>query len=175
MRFTGTPPPKHNSAVLVPLFERNGQAYVVLTTRSIQLKSHTGEVSFPGGRQEPGEPLTTTALRETEEEIGLSRERVTLVGELDRLATVSSKSSIHPFVGRIDELPALEPSPAEVERVLLVPIAELIEPGVYREERWTSGVYGHERAVHFFELVGDTVWGATAAMLHQLLDLVIVG
>lgn len=170
VRFTGAPPPKRNSAVLIPLFERNSETHVVLTTRSVKLRSHTGEVSFPGGRQDDGETLEVTALREAEEEIALDRRHVEIVGELDRLSTFSSKSAIHPFVGRIDDLPDLVANPDEVDRILLVPFSELISPDVYREERWSSGVYGHERAMHFFELVGDTVWGATAAMLHQLLD-----
>lgn len=173
VRFTGAPPPKRNSAVLVALFEDRGEPHVLLTTRSVNLRSHTGEVSFPGGRQDDFETLELTALREAEEEISLGREHVEIVGELDRLSTFSSKSAIHPFVGRVDSLPALRPNPAEVDRILLVSLAELASPDVYREERWSSGVYGHERAMHFFELVGDTVWGATASMLHQLLTLVL--
>jgi 8-oxo-dGTP pyrophosphatase MutT (NUDIX family) len=157
--------------VLAPLYDDGEQAHVVLTRRTWELRSHQGEVSFPGGRQEPGEPLTDTALREAKEEIGLDPSLVEIVGELDHLATFSSQSFIVPFVGVLPSRPSLVPSPAEVSAVLHVPLAELLDPAIYREERWVFPD-GSDRPIFFFELVGDTVWGATAAMLRQLLGFV---
>ena len=165
------------SAVLAGLHGElagGGPAQVVLTRRSQRLRSHSGEVSFPGGRQEPGEDLWITALREAEEEIALDRTAVTHLGELDHLRTVSSRSWIVPYVAEIIDphlvIPRLEAAPAEVELVLHVGLDELLEDGVFREELWTFGEY--TRPVYFFEIEGDTVWGATAAMLRNLLSII---
>jgi len=157
------------SAVLVPLYEHDGEVHVVLTRRAQHLRSHRGEVSFPGGGQEPGEALADTALREAAEEVGLERSSVELVGELDHLETVTSRSFIVPFVGILPGRPSLHPNPTEVERILHVPLGELLEPDVFREERW--GLPPMDRPIWFFELEGDTVWGATAAVLRNLLAL----
>jgi 8-oxo-dGTP pyrophosphatase MutT (NUDIX family) len=157
------------AAVLAAIYEHGGEAHVVLTRRSAALRAHGGEVSFPGGGQDEGEVLVDTARREAYEEVGLDPSSVEIIGELDHLSTVTSGSFIVPYVGLLPERPTLVASPDEVEAVLHVPLAELLEPGVFREERWD--LFGHERAIFFFELVGDTVWGATAAMLRQLLGL----
>ncbi|MCB0961893.1 MAG: CoA pyrophosphatase [Acidimicrobiales bacterium] len=157
------------SAVLAALYEHAGQTWIVLTRRSGALRVHSGEVSFPGGGQDAGEDLRTTATREACEEVGLDPGSVEIVGELDHLSTITSNSFIVPFVAVLDGRPHLEPNPAEVDAVLHVPVAELLDPEVYREERWD--IFGTERPMWFFELVGDTVWGATAAMLRQLLGL----
>jgi 8-oxo-dGTP pyrophosphatase MutT (NUDIX family) len=158
------------SAVLAPLYEDDGEVMVVLTRRAQHMRSHKGEVSFPGGRQEPGEDHWTTALRETEEEIGLRPPAVEQLAELDHLRTVTSHSFIVPYVGLLDGRPDLVPSPAEVEHVLHVPLAELLADDVFREERW--GVPPMDRPIYFFEVVGDTIWGATGAMLRNLLGVV---
>lgn len=155
------------SAVLAPLYEHGGEVHVVLTRRAWHMRSHTGEVSFPGGRQEPGETLWETALREAHEETGLDPTAVERIGELHHLATVTSRSSIVPFVGVLPDRPRLVPNPDEVDAILHVPIGELLEPDVYRSERW--GITGFDRPIHFFEIVGDTIWGATASMLVDLL------
>lgn len=157
------------SAVLAPIYEHGGEAHVVLTRRSAALRSHSGEVSFPGGGRDAGESLVDTARREAEEEIGLDPASVEIVGELDHLSTVTSGSFIVPFVGLLPGRPELVASPAEVDAILHVPLAELLDPEVYREERWH--LFGADRPIYFFELYGDTVWGATAAMLRQLLGL----
>ena len=173
-----------SSAVLAPFYEHDGELWVVLTRRSWELRSHTGQVSFPGGRVEPGESPVAAALRETEEEIDLEPSAVEVLGELDHLMTVSSRSSIVPFVGVLQGRPELVPSPREVDEVLHVPVRELLLDEVYREERWTFSMAPAwappevvdvggpiERPIFFFELVGDTLWGATAAMLRHLLSL----
>ncbi|HEX7097442.1 MAG TPA: CoA pyrophosphatase [Acidimicrobiales bacterium] len=166
------PPPTattRRSAVLVPLYEQHGQTHVVLTRRSPQLRSHTWEVSFPGGRADDGESPWQTALREAHEEIALDPATVRPIGELDRFVTVGSRSLVHPVVGALPERPRLTPEPAEVDQILHVPLAELLADDVFREELWPIG--DRERAITFFELHGNTVWGATAAMLRQLLTL----
>ncbi len=163
----GRPP----SAVLLPFSDGVDGPELLFTRRAWHLRSHKGEVCFPGGRLEPGDPdLVTTALRETHEEIDLPPHAVQVVGELDRLTTVSSPSFIVPFVGLIDRGYALTPEPNEVDGILHVPLRELADPFIYREEIWTRD--DHEMAIYFFELAGDTLWGATARMVHNLLQLV---
>ena len=160
------------AGVLVALYDdpEGGGPHVVLTRRSPRLASHTHEVSFPGGRHDPTDPdLWATALREAEEETGLDPSSVRLVGRLDPLVTVGSRSLIHPFVAVLDGRPDLVANPDEVEAILHVPLAELLLDEVYREEEWST--HGDPWIITFFELVGDTVWGATAAMLRQLLAL----
>jgi len=172
------------SAVLAPFYELDGELYTVLTRRSWDLRSHTGEVSFPGGGRDDGESLVEAALRESTEEIGLDPSTVEILGELDHLMTISSRSFIVPFVALLPDVPVLEPNPSEVDAVLHVPVRELLLDDVYREERWTFATpppwvppdlvetdEPTERSIFFFELVGDTVWGATAAMLRHLLGM----
>ena len=162
------------AAVLCALFEEDGQANVVLTRRSSRLRSHTHQVSFPGGRLDTGEGPLEAALREAREEVGLDPTGVRVLGRLSPLRTAVNPAPITPFVGSLDARPVLVPNPAEVERAFTVPLVELTDPEVYREELWTFPD-GVERAMQFFELIGDTVWGATARMLVELLDLVVSG
>jgi len=156
---------------LAPLYEDgDGRAHVVLTRRTWGLRTHQGEVSFPGGRIEPDESPLDGARREAWEEIGLDPDAIEIVGELDHLATVSSGSFIVPYVGVLPGRPETKANPAEVDAVLHVPLAELLDPANFREEIWT---FPDDRVqpITFFELVGDTVWGATAALLRQLLGI----
>jgi 8-oxo-dGTP pyrophosphatase MutT (NUDIX family) len=163
--------PRH-SAVLAPLYEGADGPEVLLTRRARHLRNHRGEVSFPGGRQDVAdEDLVATALREAEEEIGLDPAAVQVVGELDRLSTFVSQALIHPYVGLLADAPdGLMADPGEVEHILRVPLADLLDEEAYREEIWEFPD-GYRRRMFFFELVGDTVWGATARMLRQLLSL----
>lgn len=160
------------AAVLALLYEDDDELYVVLTRRTWNLRSHSGEVSFPGGRRDGADAdLWQTALRETREEIALDTSVVTLIGELDHLATVSSHSYIVPYVAALPGKPGTTANPHEVSAILHVSIRELLDPAIFREERWQLP-WAEDRPIFFFELVGDTVWGATGAMLRQLLGLV---
>ena len=161
------------AAVLIPLFEEGGEARIVLTRRSSSLRSHRGEVSFPGGRIEPEEAPLQAALREAHEEVGIDPARPEVLGKLAPLATLSSSSSITPFVAVLPERPVLRPNPAEVELAFDVAMADLLADGVHREERWDIPGAGDDRPVQFFSLPDDLVWGATARLLHQLLGLVV--
>jgi 8-oxo-dGTP pyrophosphatase MutT (NUDIX family) len=159
------------SAVLAPFFEDGGRTHVLLTRRSWDLRHHRGEVSFPGGGREPDDDDdVATALREAREETGLDPTVVEIVGELDHLTTVSSDRFIVPIVGILDGPPSgLVAEPHEVEAIIELPLDELLATDAYREERW--GPFEIDHPVHFFEVEGDTIWGATAAMLRQFLVL----
>jgi 8-oxo-dGTP pyrophosphatase MutT (NUDIX family) len=180
--FDGFPDPGAPAAVLVPVFEADGEARVVLTRRAAHLRTHTGEVSFPGGRLDPGERPESGARREAAEEVGLDPETVETVGRLTPLSTFSSGATITPVVGVLATPPRLVPNPTEVEHAFDVSLATLAADGVFREERWivpgrpmppSAGGTDGSFPVWFFELDHDTVWGATARMLVELLRLVL--
>ncbi len=147
---------------------------MILTRRSSKLRSHTGEVSFPGGRMERGESALGAARREAHEEVGLDPATVTPVGRLSTLTTSISPAPITPVVATLPGRPRLVANPDEVDRVFTVALAALADPEVHHSElwEWTDGV---ERCIDFFDLEGDTVWGATARMLSELLDWVAGG
>ncbi|HXY92651.1 MAG TPA: CoA pyrophosphatase [Acidimicrobiia bacterium] len=159
-------PETRDAAVLLPVFEADGEARLVLTRRPDTMSHHQGEIAFPGGKIDPAVDASPrdAALREAEEEIGLAREAVDLIGELDPMHTFAGPFLISPFVGALDEPPELVPDPREVERVFDVALSELLSDEVYRAERW-GDMFGANRAMHFFELEDETVWGATARIL----------
>ena len=156
-----------HSAVLIVLAEGERGAEVLLTRRSMSLRNHRGEISFPGGRMDPGETPVETALREAHEEVGLDPTLPTIVGELAHLSTVVSRSYIVPIVSVLSEPLELHPATGEVDRVLWTPIGDLTREGTYHLERW--GTPPLDRPLHFFDLDDETVWGATAHMLVELL------
>jgi 8-oxo-dGTP pyrophosphatase MutT (NUDIX family) len=160
-------PEARPSAVLALFADGPDGAEVLLTRRSMQLSTHRGEVSFPGGRLDPGEGYEQAALREAHEEVGLDPSLVTVIGRLCPISTYVSRSWIVPIVGTVPERYALQGHPDEVDRAFWVPLRDLTLPGTFREEWWHT-VQG-ERPIFFFELDDETVWGATARMLHQLL------
>lgn len=155
--------------MLVLLHDGKHGPEALFTRRSETLRNHAGEISFPGGRLDGDETSVQTALREAQEEVGLDPALVTVHGELDHLSTVVSKSHIVPVVGTVDARPTLVAAAAEVDRILWVSLAELSHDETFREEWWGSPPL--ERPLYFFELEDETIWGATARMLHQLLQL----
>ncbi|QXD14268.1 CoA pyrophosphatase [Rhodocaloribacter litoris] len=142
---------------------------VLLTVRRSHLNHHAGQVSFPGGRREPGETLRETALRETHEEVGLPPDAVDVLGPLTPLYIPPSRFCVHPFVGITRHRPALRPHDAEVADVLAVPLAHLLDPATRR--RAPRLLHGQAVEVPFFAVNGYEVWGATAMMLAELLAL----
>jgi 8-oxo-dGTP pyrophosphatase MutT (NUDIX family) len=155
------------SAVLVAVVDGPHGAEVLLTRRSESLTSHRGEISFPGGRVDAGETFEAAALREAHEEVALDPSAVRLGGRLDPISTLVSRSFIVPVVGAVDVQPTLWPAADEVDRIMWVPLAELTRSGTFHEEIWPFD--DQHRPMFFFELDDETIWGATARMLHQLL------
>ena len=133
----------------------------------MNLTNHRGEISFPGGRVDPDESPREAALREAYEEVGLDPVLPQVIGELTHLNTIVSRSYIVPIVATLDTPVELTAQTGEVDRVLWTPIADLTLPGTYRIEHW--GTPPLDRPLHFFELDDETVWGATAHVLVELL------
>ena len=157
------------AAVLAPLVELEGETHVLLIKRPETMSTHRGEIAFPGGKIDPAvdADVRATALREAHEEIGLEPAAVEIVARLTGVATAASRFTITPFVGFLDRMPDLVLSRAEVVRVLQVPLSELLDATIYHEERWDA--FQRDMSVYFFELADETVWGATARILTDLL------
>ena len=178
----GAPGPlRVNAGVLAALFEEEGEAREILTRRSAGLRTHRGEVSFPGGRLDEGEDATAAALREAHEEVGLDPSSVTTVGWIHPVMTMVSTSVILPVLATLPGRPHLVANPGEVERVFDVALAELADLEVFHEERWRiagrtmPGTDDDSFAIRFFEVSGEMIWGATARMIHELLSVVLTG
>jgi 8-oxo-dGTP pyrophosphatase MutT (NUDIX family) len=155
------------AAVLVALYESGeGELRVVLTKRRADLRRHAGEISFPGGRRDPqDETLADTALREAEEEIGLARAEVTVVGALERTSTFVTNYAIHPFVGLLKGPHQWRASELEVDAVLEPTLRE-VRAGQTRTRIERRGISFETDAYVFDE---QLVWGATARILESLL------
>jgi len=156
-----------DAAVLVPLYVKSDELHAVFTKRRDDLRRHPGEISFPGGRYEEGEPdFRATALREAQEEIGLAPDAVEIVGALQPTPTIATGYAVYPFVGLIDAGHTWKPSAREVAEVIELSLSDLL-----------AG-YGRRRLVRRglpirtdTYLVGDNlIWGATARILSDLLD-----
>ncbi len=165
------PLPGKAAAVLAAFFEEDREARVLLTRRASHLRSHTSEVSFPGGRIEEGEDAIAAALREAEEEIALDTSQLEIVGSLTPISTLAATSGITPIVGFLPGRPDVEGDPNEVEFVFDVSLAQLLTEGVFEEERWDTP-WGDNRQINFFYLPHDIIWGATARILRELLELI---
>lgn len=158
-----------HAAVLVPLIERRQGLHVILTRRSQHLADHKGQIAFPGGRIDPGDPgPREAALREAEEEIALRRDRVAVLGELDTYVTRTGYQ-IHPFVGLVRPPVALTPEPLEVDEIFEVPLAFILEPG--SRQTHTRDWQGTTRRFYAYPYRGYYIWGATAGMLNNLSEL----
>lgn len=159
-----------SAAVLVPIVDR-GEPCLVFTKRTERVGQHKGQISFPGGTVcEADRTFLECALRECEEEIGLAPAAVEPLGALDDTETVATQFVITPFVGRVEPPAAWRPDGEEIERVLEVPWEVLTDPRTFREEIWERD--GARRSVYFYDWRGDVIWGATARILKQYIDIV---
>ncbi|MEM7708196.1 MAG: CoA pyrophosphatase [Pseudomonadota bacterium] len=153
------------AAVLVPLVYRDGW-HIILTQRTDKLSNHAGQISFPGGRREEADvSYIDTALRESQEEIGLERDRVSLLGFLDAIPIITGFGVV-PVVGAVQGTPSLQLDPGEVAAAFEVPLDFLLNLGNYRLE--TMHRAGRSARIHVIQYESWRIWGATAAMLHNL-------
>lgn len=155
------------AAVLAPLYEdEKGEIRVVLTKRPETMPTHAGHVAFPGGRPDPGDDgPVATALREAEEEVGITPSQVEVLGFLPPIDTVEFSLLVVPVVGRVSTPLGLVPSEREVARIYTPLLAHLADP-----DRWWH-IPWEEWRVWYYDLEGDTLWGATARMVRHLVGL----
>jgi 8-oxo-dGTP pyrophosphatase MutT (NUDIX family) len=162
-----------DAAALVLVYPHDGEWRVPLTLRGSWLRQHTGQVSLPGGRVDPGETIEQAALREAHEEVGVEIAAVELIGRLTPLHIPVSGHLLHPVVGLVAERPAFRLEAAEVERLIEVPLRTLRAPGtVLREPRLRERPPVVLMDVPYFAVDGVKVWGATAMVLAEFLALV---
>jgi 8-oxo-dGTP pyrophosphatase MutT (NUDIX family) len=160
------------AAALLLLYPHNGEWHVPLTVRGSRLRHHTGQVSMPGGRVDPGESIEDAALREAREEVAIDPASVEVLGRLTPLAVAVSEHLLHPVVGLALERPAFRVAEAEVERLIEVPVAQLQHPDVVKwEERQRTVPPYPLMDVPYFDVAGVRIWGATAMVLAEFLAL----
>jgi 8-oxo-dGTP pyrophosphatase MutT (NUDIX family) len=162
----GVPEGKRRAGVLIPLYVREGRLWVLLTRRTDTVEHHRGQISFPGGAAEEGdETLLATAIRETEEELGIVARDVRVLGALSPLTTVTD-FYVEPFVGAIPHPYPLRPAEAEIAELVAVPVPAMLDAGALE----TRILPGRGEPTLFYHYGPHVIWGATARMLKELLD-----
>jgi 8-oxo-dGTP pyrophosphatase MutT (NUDIX family) len=162
-------PPFPRAGVLVPLFEKEGQCHLLFTKRSDRVKYHKGQISFPGGMfDEEDGALDRTALRESFEEVGLREKDIHLIGVLDDIVTVT-EFIVTPFVGLFSYPYPFRVSEVEIAELIEVPLSHLLEIECFGERIIIEG--DRKRLVYAYQYGKHTIWGATALILKQFLDL----
>ena len=158
---------KREAAVLMPIFERDGEPYFLLTRRSEELRIHKGQISFPGGSRDNEENLQDTALRETFEELGLSPSKIEILGQFHEYMS-STEYRVVPYAGYLEEPFITTPEPCEVAEVLQVPFSVFLEPKNFRVEQVVR--LGRSMDVYFYSYGNCTIWGLTARIIKDFLD-----
>lgn len=159
---------RNRASVLVPLFRKKGEDYLLFTRRTDDLRHHRGEISFPGGERDRSDTsLRETALREAEEEIGLSSADVRVLGRLDDFVTPFG-FHVTPYVGSFSYPYPFQVSRSEVAEILEIPLRVLTDPGIFRCEDWIA--QGRSYRICFFNVGSQEVWGLTGGILRQFLD-----
>ncbi len=160
---------RHASTMML-LYPKGDEWFFALMLRPDYDGVHGGQVSFPGGKREEGESALDNALREMEEEIGLDRKKVKILGELTDVYIPPSNMLVNPFVGMVDFEPAFIPDAREVEKVLEVPLEDLFNDKLIKNKKVQVSKYSDNPffiEVPYFEFCYETVWGATALMLNE--------
>jgi len=157
------------AAVLLPIYYKEGEIHILFTRRTENVKAHKRQISFPGGAHEGSESLLQTALRESDEEIGLAPDKVKVLGELDDTVTSVSDYIISPFVGLVPWPYDFKVDGWETDEIIEAPVSSLLD-----EESWhhkTEVVAGRKVTAYYYHYRGDVIWGATGCILHQFLEL----
>ena len=168
----GVLPTARKAAVLLGLFELEGETQLIFIRRATTLRSHSGEIAFPGGGHELSDSsLVMTALREAQEEIGLESSGIEILGVLHPVFTVVSNYLIVPVVAFLPQgLGRLRLQDSEVTEVLVAPLRRLADPAIFHTEQWQR--LGQMRTIYFYDYGTWRIWGATARILNELLELV---
>ncbi len=164
---TGSP---RLAAVLLLLYPKNNQWHTVFIKRNEYPGHHSGQVSFPGGKRDGNDKdMAGTALREAKEETGIDESEIRLAGPLSPLHIPVSGFHVHPFVGMLFNTPCFSPDSTEVQYLIETPVRNLLNPATRRVT--TMVIRGNEVRVPFYQVKGETVWGATAMILAEFLSL----
>jgi 8-oxo-dGTP pyrophosphatase MutT (NUDIX family) len=160
------------AAVLIPIYKKDGKYHILFTKRSKKVKTHQGQISFPGGtRYFPDRTMLDTALRESAEEIGLRAKDISVLGEMDDEVTTTSNFIVTPFVGLIPYPYRFKLNRAEVDRLIRVPIAALLDKSCIKPDIETiNGGIVVDSYDYYYK--GNIIWGATARILYKLLDII---
>ena len=168
----GAHPNARRAAVLLALYEQEGEVFLAFIRRSSSLRNHSGQIAFPGGAVDPQDSsLVMTALREAQEEIGLALERATILGMLPPVFTVVSNYLIAPIVAFYPQgLGDLLLQESEVTELLLAPLAALLDPSIAHTEEWPRDET--TRTIYFYDYGSYRIWGATGRILSTLLEII---
>ena len=166
----GPPSDARPAGVLILLYPRDGALHFPLTRRKDDLELHKGQISLPGGAQEPGESLLDTALRETREEIGVTVDPSAVLGRLSAVYIPPSGFLITPYVAALADRPDFQPTPDEVAELIEAPLSILLDPSIVRREVWT--LHGMDVEIPFFQIGPHKVWGATAMVLSEFATII---
>jgi 8-oxo-dGTP pyrophosphatase MutT (NUDIX family) len=159
------------SAVLIPLYQKRGHYYIVFIRRTETVKSHKGQISFPGGARDTNDrTLLHTAIRESREEIGLHTKDIEVIGELDDEITTTSNYVVTPFVAMIPWPYRFKKNEDEVAEIMEVPIKVLLEKGCLKSNNETLNGKPIDSYTYYYQ--GKVIWGATARILQKLLDII---
>ncbi|UCH13486.1 MAG: CoA pyrophosphatase [Bacteroidales bacterium] len=159
-----------SSSVLILLYPYNNEMNVILMKRTLDDTPHSGQISFPGGRFEPGDnSLQETALREAEEELGISASGIEILGHLTPLQIQVSNMEVKPFVGVLYKKPLFRPNPGEVDYLIEVKVKDLLDPGII--EKKVEYIRGNRIEMPYYNIRNNHIWGATAMILSEFLDI----
>ena len=161
--------PFRNAAVIIPIFFKNQQAHLLFTKRTDMVEHHKGQISFPGGMQDPiDNDLKDTAIRETNEEMGIKEKDITILGRTDNFLT-NTNFMVTPYVAHFPYPYPFLINEGEIASVIEVPLSDLLNPAVFRIEKWKrNGVLWD---VHFYKYNRESIWGVTGFLLSNFLSI----
>lgn len=165
-------PDARQGAVLALLYPKENKPHVALMLRNTYNGTHSGQVSFPGGKQEKTDSdLVQTALREAHEEMNIIPDTVTVLGALSKVYIPPSRFLVSPFIGFSEERPDFRPDPIEVAEIIEAPLELILQESSIKEKPIFVQITNSELDVKYFDIFGHTVWGATAMMLKEIAEI----
>ena len=162
--------PTTPAAVLIPLFFKNSQAHILFTKRTINVGTHKGQISFPGGKKDKSDPgLEFTALRETHEEVGILQTDVNILGETDLFLT-NTEFLVTPFVGTFKHPYDYKPNADEIDKLIEIPLIHLLDDSIFRIQKITRD--GFRWNIHYYYYKEDIIWGVTGFLLSNFFSII---